>query len=152
MFFLKGKDKLFPDDCGRQDDGKGKLCFGDPELCRQSKFYFNLSIFLSIYLYIYLSIKLWFGDPELCRQSESSQPIITVSLKLFGKSWIIIDLQWDIEIRLQRVVLVCLLRRHIRFKICTNMCYSALQCTAVLLSYSAVFKLILTTTPVTEWH
>ena len=32
-----GKDKLFPDDCGRQDDGKGKLCFGDPELCRQSE-------------------------------------------------------------------------------------------------------------------
>ena len=72
MFFLKGKDKLFPDDCGRQDDGKGKLCFGDPELCRQSKFYFNLSIFLYIYLYIKLSLKLCFGDLELCRQRDSS--------------------------------------------------------------------------------
>ena len=30
----EGRDKLFPDDCGRQDDGKGKLCFGDPDLCR----------------------------------------------------------------------------------------------------------------------
>ena len=33
----EGRDKLFPDDCGRLDDGKGKLCFGDPELCRQSE-------------------------------------------------------------------------------------------------------------------
>ena len=39
MVLPPGKDKLFPDDCGRQDDGKGKLCFGDPELCRQSEDY-----------------------------------------------------------------------------------------------------------------
>ena len=37
LMLSPGKDKLFPDDCGRQDDGKGKLCFGDPELCRQSE-------------------------------------------------------------------------------------------------------------------
>merc|ERR1711953_79519 len=34
-FRAEGRDKLFPDDCGRQDDGKGKQCFGDPALCRQ---------------------------------------------------------------------------------------------------------------------
>jgi hypothetical protein len=36
-FRAEGRDKLFPDDCGRFDDGKGKLCFGDPALCRESK-------------------------------------------------------------------------------------------------------------------
>jgi len=40
-----GKDKLFPDDCGRQDDGKGKLCFGDPELCRQRTNLFGVESF-----------------------------------------------------------------------------------------------------------
>ena len=34
----EGRDPLFPADCGRDDDGKGKLCFGDPDLCRASKF------------------------------------------------------------------------------------------------------------------
>jgi len=29
-----GRDPLFPADCGRDDQGKGKLCFGDPDLCR----------------------------------------------------------------------------------------------------------------------
>ena len=33
----EGRDPLFPADCGRDDDGKGKLCFGDPDLCRASK-------------------------------------------------------------------------------------------------------------------
>ena len=33
----KGRDPLFPADCGKDDDGKGKLCFGDPDLCRASK-------------------------------------------------------------------------------------------------------------------
>ena len=33
----EGRDPLFPADCGRLDDGKGKLCFGDPDLCRASK-------------------------------------------------------------------------------------------------------------------
>jgi hypothetical protein len=37
----EGKDKLFPDDCGRQDDGTGKLCFGDPDLCNASKYQGN---------------------------------------------------------------------------------------------------------------
>ena len=32
-----GRDPLFPADCGRDDQGKGKLCFGDPDLCRASK-------------------------------------------------------------------------------------------------------------------
>jgi len=40
-----GKDKLFPDDCGRQDDGKGKLCFGDPDLCRQRTNLFGVESF-----------------------------------------------------------------------------------------------------------
>jgi len=30
----EGRDPLFPADCGRDDEGKGKLCFGDPDLCR----------------------------------------------------------------------------------------------------------------------
>jgi hypothetical protein len=34
-FRAEGRDKLFPDDCGRLDDGKGKLCFGDPALCKE---------------------------------------------------------------------------------------------------------------------
>merc|ERR1712088_1161061 len=34
-FRAEGRDKLFPDDCGRLDDGKGALCFGDPALCRE---------------------------------------------------------------------------------------------------------------------
>ena len=34
----EGRDPLFPADCGRDDEGKGKLCFGDPDLCRASKF------------------------------------------------------------------------------------------------------------------
>merc|ERR1712154_58187 len=29
-----GRDELFPADCGRDEQNKGKLCFGDPELCR----------------------------------------------------------------------------------------------------------------------
>ena len=33
----QGRDELFPSDCGRDDEGKGKLCFGDPDLCRASK-------------------------------------------------------------------------------------------------------------------
>ena len=34
-----GKDKLFPDDCGRDEDkGTGKLCFPDGKLCEESKF------------------------------------------------------------------------------------------------------------------
>ena len=33
----EGRDPLFPADCGRDDEGKGKLCFGDPDLCRASK-------------------------------------------------------------------------------------------------------------------
>ena len=36
-FRAEGRDKLFPDDCGRLDNGKGALCFGDPALCRASK-------------------------------------------------------------------------------------------------------------------
>ena len=32
----QGRDSLFPDDCGRDDEGKGKLCFGDHDLCRAS--------------------------------------------------------------------------------------------------------------------
>ena len=34
---FQGVDKLFPDDCGRLDNGRGALCFGDAVLCRQSK-------------------------------------------------------------------------------------------------------------------
>jgi len=30
----EGRDQLFPADCGRDEKNKGKLCFGDPELCR----------------------------------------------------------------------------------------------------------------------
>jgi len=30
----EGRDPLFPADCGRDEEGKGKLCFGDPDLCR----------------------------------------------------------------------------------------------------------------------
>ena len=33
----QGVDKLFPDDCGRLDNGRGALCFGDAVLCRQRK-------------------------------------------------------------------------------------------------------------------
>ena len=34
-----GIDKLFPDDCGREEDkGTGKLCFPDGLLCQNSKF------------------------------------------------------------------------------------------------------------------
>ena len=34
-----GRDALFPDDCGRdEDEGTGKLCFPDGKLCEQSKF------------------------------------------------------------------------------------------------------------------
>ena len=34
-----GRDKLFPDDCGRDEDkGTGKLCFPDGKLCEESKF------------------------------------------------------------------------------------------------------------------
>merc|ERR1719412_3538364 len=29
-----GRDELFPSDCGRDEKNMGKLCFGDPELCR----------------------------------------------------------------------------------------------------------------------
>ncbi len=32
-----GKDNPFPDDCGRDDDNKGKLCFPDGLLCQQSE-------------------------------------------------------------------------------------------------------------------
>ena len=32
-----GQDSLFPD-CGRQDNGRGALCFGDAVLCNQRKF------------------------------------------------------------------------------------------------------------------
>ena len=33
-----GNDKLFPDDCGRDEDkGTGKLCFPDGLLCQNSK-------------------------------------------------------------------------------------------------------------------
>jgi len=41
----EGRDKLFPDDCGRQDDGKGKLCFGDPDLCRARTSLFGVESF-----------------------------------------------------------------------------------------------------------
>ena len=34
----QGRDELFPSDCGRDEKNMGKLCFGDPELCRASKF------------------------------------------------------------------------------------------------------------------
>ena len=37
IFRPQGVDSLFPDDCGRDDKGMGKLCFGDAVLCRQSK-------------------------------------------------------------------------------------------------------------------
>jgi len=30
----EGRDELFPTDCGRDDKGMGKLCFGDSALCR----------------------------------------------------------------------------------------------------------------------
>merc|ERR1711953_999566 len=30
----EGRDELFPSDCGRDEKNMGKLCFGDPELCR----------------------------------------------------------------------------------------------------------------------
>ena len=34
-----GRDALFPDDCGRDEDkGTGKLCFPDGKLCEESKF------------------------------------------------------------------------------------------------------------------
>ena len=33
-----GRDELFPSDCGRDAQNKGKLCFGDPALCRASEF------------------------------------------------------------------------------------------------------------------
>jgi len=32
-----GIDETYPDDCGRDDDNKGKLCFPDGLLCQQSK-------------------------------------------------------------------------------------------------------------------
>ena len=33
-----GRDKLFPDDCGRDEDkGTGKLCFPDGKLCEERK-------------------------------------------------------------------------------------------------------------------
>ena len=33
-----GRDALFPDDCGRDEDkGTGKLCFPDGKLCEESK-------------------------------------------------------------------------------------------------------------------
>jgi len=35
IFRPQGVDKLFPDDCGRLDSGRGALCFGDAVLCRQ---------------------------------------------------------------------------------------------------------------------
>ena len=46
-----GRDKLFPDDCGRDEDkGTGKLCFPDGKLCEESKFFnsFRLQTFLRI--------------------------------------------------------------------------------------------------------
>jgi len=33
--FGGGVDKIFPDDCGRDDKNKGKLCFGEPNFCRE---------------------------------------------------------------------------------------------------------------------
>jgi len=30
----EGRDQLFPADCGRDEKNKGKLCFGDPDLCK----------------------------------------------------------------------------------------------------------------------
>ena len=42
-----GRDELFPSDCGRDEQNKGKLCFGDPELCRISKF-FSVAILTSL--------------------------------------------------------------------------------------------------------
>ena len=33
----QGRDELFPSDCGRDEKNMGKLCFGDPELCRASE-------------------------------------------------------------------------------------------------------------------
>ena len=36
-----GNDKLFPDDCGRdENEGTGKLCFPDGLLCQNSKYLF----------------------------------------------------------------------------------------------------------------
>ncbi len=32
-----GNDNPFPDDCGRDDDNKGKLCFPDGLLCQKSE-------------------------------------------------------------------------------------------------------------------
>ena len=32
-----GRDQLFPDDCGRDDNNKGNLCFPDGLLCQNSK-------------------------------------------------------------------------------------------------------------------
>ena len=32
-----GIDKLYPDDCGRDDKNKGLLCFPDGELCKNRK-------------------------------------------------------------------------------------------------------------------
>ena len=32
-----GEDSLFPDNCGRDDNNKGKLCFPDGLLCQNSK-------------------------------------------------------------------------------------------------------------------
>ena len=40
----EGRDPLFPADCGRDDDGMGKLCFGDPDLCKASKIITCLTI------------------------------------------------------------------------------------------------------------
>ena len=38
-----GHDNPFPDDCGRDDKNKGKLCFPDGLLCQKSKgkYYFK---------------------------------------------------------------------------------------------------------------
>ena len=32
-----GRDQLYPDDCGRDDNNKGNLCFPDGLLCQNSK-------------------------------------------------------------------------------------------------------------------
>merc|ERR1719323_1498102 len=42
-----GRDSLFPADCGRDEQNKGKLCFGDPELCKvrtQMTVFFQLTV------------------------------------------------------------------------------------------------------------
>ena len=41
-----GRDELFPGDCGRDNDDKGKLCFPDGLLCQQSKSFPNWSAVL----------------------------------------------------------------------------------------------------------